>query len=311
VRFQGPGSPASERGAEDGAEADGGAGSPAAAAERQQALELGPDGRRVVDALFDGLAAEFHSMVRRQEPHTAACLRPCADGGAAAGMRVQACDRLAHSKPSRAFSRGCRPAITGNLSCRGCAGELGGTVAGRAHGAHAGRGAGVAVAPGRAAVRAAAGIRSPLCITESMSSMRMLCQAAMQHGCSNGLLITPDPRDCVPVDDVTRCPQVELLDDCMAKLLGHFEKGLWERVTAITRCEHRDVMADLREHGTNRLYRMHLRHNRRRQDAWAQLGSALPLFDLEACMQLMTQRFLCMLLHSLRMMLIAAAIHDL
>jgi hypothetical protein len=34
----------------------------------------------------------------------------------------------------------------------------------------------------------------------------------------------------------TRCPQAELLDDCVARLLGHFEKGLWERVTAVTRC---------------------------------------------------------------------------
>ena len=30
--------------------------------------------------------------------------------------------------------------------------------------------------------------------------------------------------------------QVELLEDCVARLLGHFEKGLWERVTAVTRC---------------------------------------------------------------------------
>jgi hypothetical protein len=34
----------------------------------------------------------------------------------------------------------------------------------------------------------------------------------------------------------TRWLQVELLDDCVARLLGHFEKGLWERVTAVTRC---------------------------------------------------------------------------
>ena len=30
--------------------------------------------------------------------------------------------------------------------------------------------------------------------------------------------------------------QAELLEDCVARLLGHFEKGLWARVTAVTRC---------------------------------------------------------------------------
>lgn len=29
----------------------------------------------------------------------------------------------------------------------------------------------------------------------------------------------------------------------MAKLLGHFEKGLWERVTAVTRCAELTLVA--------------------------------------------------------------------
>lgn len=74
VRFQGPGG-AGAADAEDAEEADGVDGSPTAAGSPQQqrrpgqgpdqAPVLGPHGRRAIDALFDGLAAEFHTMVRR------------------------------------------------------------------------------------------------------------------------------------------------------------------------------------------------------------------------------------------------------
>lgn len=69
VRFVGPEGGDGE--AEEAEEAgDGGGADPAA---RQQQEEggsgggqvLSPDGRRVIDALFDGLASEFHAMVRR------------------------------------------------------------------------------------------------------------------------------------------------------------------------------------------------------------------------------------------------------
>jgi hypothetical protein len=71
VRFQGPGSPTSDRGGEEG-----GTGSPVAAGSPtlagspvavggQQSRQLGPEGRRALDVLFDGLAAEFHGMVRQ------------------------------------------------------------------------------------------------------------------------------------------------------------------------------------------------------------------------------------------------------
>ncbi len=76
VRFVGPeGGGGSGDGeaeeAEEAEEAGDGLGVDAAARQQQEeggsggGQVLSPDGRRVIDALFDGLASEFHAMVRR------------------------------------------------------------------------------------------------------------------------------------------------------------------------------------------------------------------------------------------------------
>lgn len=58
------------------ASSPGAAGGPGAKAEQHQGQSqvLGPDGRRAIDALFDGLAAEFHNMVRQLVPYAKVAL---------------------------------------------------------------------------------------------------------------------------------------------------------------------------------------------------------------------------------------------
>lgn len=73
VSFVGPegGGGSGDGEAEEAEEAGDGGGADAAARQQQEeggsggGQVLSPDGRRVIDALFDGLASEFHAMVRR------------------------------------------------------------------------------------------------------------------------------------------------------------------------------------------------------------------------------------------------------
>lgn len=83
MRFQQLGGADAAEEAEEGGEAGSAASSPTAAGSPQQqsagqgtsqAPVLGPDGRRAIGALFDGIASEFHNMVRLGLPQTSLSL---------------------------------------------------------------------------------------------------------------------------------------------------------------------------------------------------------------------------------------------